>query len=95
MEYEKIISATPGNIETLNLILNNKFQEFFFIIKDQIDNSNMRYKEELQIIISAAIAFDENFISTMNIALASFQSLAIPIDDPRTAISEKARKLFF
>jgi hypothetical protein len=69
LEHEKNITATNGNIETFRIMLNEKFIEFFPIMKDTIEQSTTSYKEELQYAINAAIQFNEHFIASINFAL--------------------------
>jgi hypothetical protein len=83
-EFEKLTTATNGNIETYKLMFNNIFQEFLVIIKDMVDQSSSRYKEGRQITFNDSLVFNENFISTINFAFTTFQSLMIPIEDPRS-----------
>jgi hypothetical protein len=85
LEHEKNVNATNGNIETYQVILNEKFKEFFEIMKDMIEQSSSRYKEELQYAFNAPIQFNENFVATINFALTPFQLMMIPIDDPRSS----------
>jgi hypothetical protein len=85
LELEKNVTATNGNIETYQAMLNEKFKESFPIMKDMIDQSTTSYKEELQYAINAAIQFNENVGASINFALTTFQSMMIPIDDPRSS----------
>jgi hypothetical protein len=85
LEVEKNVSATNGNIETYQAVINEKFKEFFVIMKDMIENSTTAYKEELIHAINSAIQFNENFVASINFALTNFQSLMIPIDDARNS----------
>jgi hypothetical protein len=85
LEHEKNVTATNGNIETYQVILNEKFTEFFPIMKDMIDQSSSRYKEELQYAINAAVQLNENVVASINFALTTFQSMMIPIDHPRSS----------
>jgi hypothetical protein len=54
-------------------MLIQKVHEFYQIIEDMIDQSTASYKEEPQINISSSIAFNQNFIVTINFALAEYQ----------------------
>jgi hypothetical protein len=50
LEFEKLTTATNGNIETYKLMLNNLFQEFFIIIKNMVDQSSSIYKENYKLL---------------------------------------------
>jgi hypothetical protein len=79
MKFEKITSIKNGNIETHSVMLNQKVHEFYQIIEDMIDQSTASYKEEPQININSSIAFNQNFIVTINFALAAYQVLPFPL----------------
>jgi hypothetical protein len=85
LEVEKNINATNGNIETYQSVVNEKFKEFVAIMQDLIVQSSAAYKKELSYAINDALQFNENFVSTINFALITFQSLQIPHDDPRSS----------
>jgi hypothetical protein len=68
-EVQKNVSATDGNIETYQAIVNEKFKEFFVIMKDMIEQSSTAYKEELIYAIHDATQFNENFVASINFAL--------------------------
>jgi hypothetical protein len=55
LEVEKNVSATNGNIETYQAVINDKFKEFFVIMKDMIEHSTTSYKEEIIHAINSAI----------------------------------------
>jgi hypothetical protein len=52
---------------------NQKQQEFDLLLKDNVDQSLANYKEELFIAFEAVIAFNEQFVSTINPELPSFK----------------------